>query len=86
MNSSLIVHNLIVLSELPLTIFEFGNMANVIILETCPVKLAIHSNGDSDCHILIDKSKLPQPLTIFEFGSMANAFIQSVCPIQVAIN
>jgi hypothetical protein len=46
-------HILIVLSELPLTIFEFGNMANEETLSLCPFKVILHSYGYSDCHILI---------------------------------
>ncbi len=35
-------HILIVLSSLPLTIFEFGNMANELIQSVCPCKVAIN--------------------------------------------
>ncbi len=41
--------------------------------DICPFKVAKHSYGDSDCHILIVLSELP--LTIFEFGNMARAFL-----------
>ena len=72
LNGDLDCHILVVLSQLPLTICELGNMANEVTLKLCPIKVVIKLYGDSDCHIPILPFELP--LTIFEFGNVANAY------------
>jgi len=66
-------HILVVLSQLPLTIFELGNMANEVTLKLCPIKVVIKLYGGSDCHIPILPFELP--LTIFELGNQIPLFL-----------
>ena len=79
-------HILIVLSSLPLTIFKLGKISIELIERMCPVNVAIHSYGNSDCHILIVVSWLPLIIKLELLGKIANALTELVCPFKVVIN